>query len=297
MSYLKYSFDENSLLIHKGATQFKKNEVKTDQETYIIPKEYKSAKINDFLSKLELIGFNGELKFKKLLDDNKIPYLYIGQGPNGIEKSKTLLDHSESKRPDFLLNIKDLGTILFDVKCRAKMNCTNNKEAFFALFISEINALIELQKSVQMQVWIAFIERDENEDLKDCFHFISISDLHKFIGEIQKDNSFQQIKVLRIPNQLLKKIDKKISFSVGHVDFSPKIIRKSIQIHLELMENLKSQIIMFIRNNKCYKSNIGREIIKHKMKTYYSKEVDARTETLINDKVILHSRYKHLSLS
>jgi len=64
MSYLKYSFDENSLLIHKGATQFKKNEVKTDQETYIIPKEYKSAKINDFLSKLELIGFMGNLNLK-----------------------------------------------------------------------------------------------------------------------------------------------------------------------------------------------------------------------------------------
>ncbi|MDQ0968305.1 hypothetical protein QFZ20_003708 [Flavobacterium sp. W4I14] len=296
MSYLKYNCDENSLLIHKGATQFKKNEVKTDQETYIIPKEYKSAKINDFLSKHELIGFNGELKFKKLLDDNKIPYLYIGQGAYGIEKSKTLLDHSESKRPDFLLNIKDLGTILFDVKCRAKMNCVNNKEAFFALFISEINALFELQKSVQMQVWIAFIERDENEVLKDYFHFISISNLYKFLEEIQKDNSFQQIKVLRIPNQFLKKIGKKISFNVGHVDFSPKIIQKSIQIHLELMENLKNQIIMFIQNNKSYKSNIGREIIKNNMKTYYSKEIESCMNTLINDKVILHSKYKHLSL-
>lgn len=299
MSYLKYNCDENSLVIHKGFTQFKKkdDDEKKENESYLVSNEFTSIKIDEFLSKNELVGFNGELKFKELLDSNNVPYLYIGQGAYGIEKSKILFDHTHSKRPDFLLNIKDLGAILFDVKCRAKIKTFDSEESFFSLFVSEIKALVELQKSILIPVWLAFIERDENFNLKKNFNFISISKLGKFLELILQNTSNWMINVLRIPNQLFKKIDKKISFDVGHSSISSKILETSTLMHLELEKKLKDQVIAFIKNNKCYKSNISTAITSKGIKIYYKLEIDICVNALIKEKVILYSKYKYLSLS
>ena len=117
MSYLDYNNKTNSLFVGKGSASKRKHLEIIDQNTnyteFKLEDEFGGIELSDFLTPFEKDGVNGELRFKELLDRNNVPYLYVGQGPFGIERSGILIDKTESKRPDFLVNIKDMGNIAF----------------------------------------------------------------------------------------------------------------------------------------------------------------------------------------
>jgi hypothetical protein len=125
MSYINYKSDENAIYVCKGYYRtFDRLISESENENFVTLKngeKFNGVKIKNFLSEKELDGLKCEEKFKKLLEQNNIPFLYIGQGPFGIERSGILIEQTKSKRADFILNIPDMGTLLFDVKCRSKI--------------------------------------------------------------------------------------------------------------------------------------------------------------------------------
>jgi len=87
MSYLNYKSEDNSIYVCKGHSKsFEKLVILDKNENYqeLTNKErFAGVKINKFLSNRELDGLKGEEKFKLLLENNNVPFLYIGQGPFG----------------------------------------------------------------------------------------------------------------------------------------------------------------------------------------------------------------------
>lgn len=305
MSYIDFDHLNNRILICKGDSRNRqkielKNTFKGFSEFHF-ENEFNGIEIKDFLSNLEQDGLKGEMKFKELLEDNNIPYLYIGQGPFGIERSGVLIEKTKSKRADFLVNIKDMGTILFDAKCRNKIGFQKSDEKYFSLFISEIDALNNLQSSILMPVWLAFTERnllDKNE--KSVFYFISISTIIKFKDELAKKfkirEDFTEISVLRIPNVLLTKIVDKIIFEVGYRNIDDEILQEFMEKNLGFFRIVKDKIKEIIRKKECYKSNIYTELQAEKIDYCFPFEVNKCIEKLIADEVINYKPKQYLKL-
>ncbi|WP_434981423.1 hypothetical protein [Daejeonia sp. YH14] len=293
MSYIDFDHNTNSILICKGDAKKRKQIIKSnstnDFNTFVYENKFVAVEIIDFLSPFEQDGIKGELQFKQLLEKNDIPYLYIGQGPFGIERSGVLLDKMKSKRADYLVNIKDMGTILFDVKCRNKISFHTKKEKLFSIFISELKALKNLQDSILMPVWLAFIER-KSVDTTPKFHFISISSLSKFwfgLSNYYTDaNKYNEITVLRIPNELFTKIDEKIVFEVGYKSIDKKILNNHAKLNIGLNRFLKDKIKETIRNKSCFKSKIFEELQSADIDFCYASEVNLCLENMIRSKVI-----------
>lgn len=141
MSYIDFDYNKNSILVCKGDSRnrpkISKSNSHVNYDVYDFENNFNGIEIFDFLSESEQDGLKGELKFKELLEKNHIPYLYIGQGPFGIERSGILIEKTKSKRADFLVNIQDMGTILFDVKCRNKIKFHNNEESYFSIYMEK----------------------------------------------------------------------------------------------------------------------------------------------------------------
>jgi hypothetical protein len=305
MSYLEYNNHDNSILVCKGDAkskikiiEFSKSE---NYSEYRLDGGFNGLRINNFLSILEQEGLKGETCFKELLELNSIPFLYVGQGPFGIERSGILIDKTKSKRPDFLVNIKDMGTILFDVKCRNKISFHNSEEKYFSLFVSEIEALHNLQKSILMPVWLAFTDRNTiNDNVKPSFSFISISTIHQFWSGLfdffKTEGEFQEIKVLRIPNSLFTKINEKIVFEVGFLNIDDDLLNESAKKYYGFNRIVKDKIKEVIRTKKCFKSNVFEELKSLNIDYCFPYEVSNFMETMIEQNIIDYQPKKHLKL-
>ncbi|QFZ54225.1 hypothetical protein FEZ18_05140 [Oceanihabitans sp. IOP_32] len=305
MSYLDFDYTENSILVCKGDSRNRKKiTIKRkypDYSEYFLNEEFNGIEITDFLSTIEQDGLKGELKFKELLDKNNIPYLYIGQGPFGIERSGVLIDKTKSKRADFLVNIKDMGTILFDAKCRNKIGFHNSKDKYFTLFTSEFEALRNLQNSILMPVWLAFTDRQQiNTSKEPTFYFISISTIEKYWSGIcdffTSNEDFESNKVIRIPNSLFTKIEDKIIFEVGFLNIEDDLLNEYAKKYIGLNRIIKDKIKDIIRNNNCYKSNIYNELTKNKIHYCYPYEVNNCVNNMIEKRIIEYKPKQYLKL-
>ncbi|ATA77168.1 hypothetical protein [Capnocytophaga canimorsus] len=304
MSYIDFDIENNSIFISRGDSRNRNKIKKTDCTDDFTFYEYngksEAISFNNFLSLREQDGLKGEIEFKKLLEKNNIPYLYIGQGPFGIERSGVLLDNTKSKRADFLANIKDLGTILFDVKCRSKISFHKGDEKYFYLYISEINALMNLQKAILMPVWLAFLDRNELKNIP-TFYFISISTVSNFIEQISKkypnNEEFEEITLLRLPIELFTEIEEKIIFEVGHKNISEELCEKHTELNIALNRRLKDEIKNTIRNNKCYKSYLSNSFFEYTQINYCQKnEVDFLLKKMIEVNIIEYKSHQILRI-
>ncbi|OXA73722.1 hypothetical protein B0A67_03335 [Flavobacterium aquidurense] len=305
MSYIDFDYENNSILICKGDAK-KRNEIKKEKTSkhfseYSFEGQFNGVEITDFLSDTEKDGLIGELRFKELLEENNIPFLYIGQGPYGIERSGILIDKMKSKRADFLVNIQDMGTILFDAKCRNKIGFHNSKEKYFPLFISELEALKNLQDSILMPVWLAFTERQLiNKKENTIFYFISISTITKFHSGIKdhiiNKKEFDEISVLRIPDVLLTKIENQIVFEVGYKNVEEELLRNYAAKNTGLNRILKDKIKEIIRTRQCFKSNVHKELIKDKIFYSFPAEISFKVESLISENIIEYKPKSYLKL-
>ncbi len=304
MSYIDFDYKKNSILVCKGDSRNRdKIELKNAHDEfseYSFENEFNGIEINGFLSRFEQDGLNGELKFKELLEENSIPYLYIGQGPFGIERSGILIDKTKSKRADFLVNIKDMGTILFDAKCRKKISFHSSEEKYFSLFISELEALNNLQNSILMPVWLAFTDRTKINNEKPIFYFVSISTLIKFwrgiFNYFKKEEDFREITVLRIPNQLLTKIENKIIFEVGYQNIDEELLNEFAKKNIGINRIIKDKIKELIRNKECHKSKIANELHNECGDYCYPNEIIFHVEKLIKEEIIDYKPKQFLKL-
>ncbi|MDN3692746.1 hypothetical protein QWZ06_10875 [Chryseobacterium tructae] len=303
MSYIDFNYEKNSILVCKGDSRNRSKITESysanQYNVFDHENKFNGIEILNFLSSTEQDGLRGELRFKELLEKNNIPYLYIGQGPFGIERSGILLEKTKSKRADYLVNIKDMGTILFDVKCRKKIAFHNNEDTFFSIYITELEALNNLQNSILMPVWLAYIERDQlNENPK--FHFISISSLMKFWSGLfdyyPDENEFNEISVLRIPNELFTKIEDKIIFEVGYKNIDEKLLNDFAKLNIGLNRLLKDKIKEIIRNTTCFKTKVYDELQLMKINFCFPNEVIFHTQKMIDLRIIEYSPKKPLRL-
>jgi hypothetical protein len=104
MAYIHFDSQTNSIKVIRGlvtpTTEF--IEIDSKGNNYSIFKnqetnDFIGVKLNSYMSPLELKGFKAETVFKLMLEKNNVPFLYVGQGPLGIEKSNILKDKMNSK--------------------------------------------------------------------------------------------------------------------------------------------------------------------------------------------------------
>lgn len=308
MSYSKYLSDRNSIYVCKGPIRdFDGLEPDFENHDYKVLKnpktqEFDGMEIKNFLSPNELNGMRAEERFKALLESNNIPYLYIGQGPFGIERSGVLIEQSKSKRADFLVNIPNMGTLLFDVKCRSKLPLKASGERYFSLFVSEIDALHNLQKLVMLPVWLAFFDRSKmsRSNASEPFYFIPIIVVRKFMQEMfrhfQNEKELHDIKVLRIPIELFEVINQKMSFEVGLVSISKTLAATFAKKHIGYIRKLKDKIKNTIREQPILKSHIAAHIANTNEDIGYYAEINYYVDQMIKEGVIEYDRYRPLRL-
>ncbi len=308
MSYSKYLSDRNSIFVCKGPIwDFNELEPEIENNHYVVLKnpkkqEFDGVEIKNFLSSNELYGMRAEERFKTLLESNNVPYLYIGQGPFGIERSGVLIEQSKSKRADFLVNIPNMGTLLFDVKCRSKLPLKAAGERYFSLFVSEIDALHNLQKLVMLPVWLAFFDRSKMGKAKtgDSFYFIPIIVIRKFMQEMfrhfQDEKELHDLKVLRIPNELFEVVSQKMSFEVGLVKIDEALAATFAKMHIGYIRKLKDKIKNTIREQPIFKSHLAAHIASNNEDIGYNTEINYYVDQMIQEGVIEYDRFRPLRL-
>ena len=93
-----------------------------------------------------------EKAFKKWLDDRNYPYMYIEQS----KETFSAFFRGISKRPDFLLIVKNFGIIAVDVKERRKSFTVDEKD--------EIEKYVEFERITRIPVWFVFCREKDYEN-------------------------------------------------------------------------------------------------------------------------------------
>ncbi len=309
MAYIHFDSQTNSIKVIRGlvtpTTEF--IEIDSKGNNYSIFKnqetnDFIGVKLNSYMSPLELKGFKAETVFKLMLEKNNVPFLYVGQGPLGIEKSNILKDKMNSKRPDFLVNLPDIGTLFFDVKCRQKKGFPNNRKTFFQLFDSEINSLINLHEQLLVPVWVAFVDESQLMDgtLEESkFFIVPISTLKKYCDRLKQNLNEREIKMLtsiRIPDEFLFEINTAFTFKVGITSVDDELVKEFSKKYKGLIRKIEDQIKNCIRTQKVLKSNLTQTLIKETGSFAFRNEVEKILSTLIEEKVVVYEPKKLLSL-
>jgi len=307
MAYIDFDPKFNSIKLIKGIVKHETEltEIKAKGDKYSIYKEkdeFKGIKLNDYLSELELKGAKAENLFKSLLDENDVPFLYIGQGPLGMERSNVLKEKMNSKRPDFLVNLPDMGILFFDVKCRQKKGFPTSSKTYFQLFKSEIVGLINLHEQLLVPVWIAFIDEyivSDETSTKPEFYLIPISLLKKYFDQLKDnltDRENEMLTSVRIPDELLYEVKDKFAFKVGVSNINGELAKTFAKSYKGLIRRIEDKIKECIRTKSVLKTNLSQTIIKDTSKFAFRNEVESILSKLISEKVIEFEPKKPLTL-
>lgn len=307
MAYINFDPKSNSIRLVKGIVKndIELIEVETPDRNYSIFKEkeeFKGIKLNNYLSELELKGTKAENLFKSLMDENDVPFLYIGQGPLGLERSNVLKDKMKSKRPDFLVNLPAMGILFFDVKCRQKKGFPTSSKTYFQLFKNEIIGLINLHEQLLVPVWIAFIDEyiiSDDTSTRPEFYLIPISLLKKYFDQLKENLTERENDMLtsiRIPDELMYEVKDKFAFKVGVSNINEELAISFAKSYKGLIRRIEDKIKECIRSNSVLKTNLSQAIIKDTSKFAFRNEVETILQKLIHEKVIEYEPYKPLTL-
>jgi hypothetical protein len=264
------------------------------------PETIVGVELFDFFTEAEKKGAHGENAFKTLLDKNKIPCLYIGQGIMDVEKSKALLNEEKndekSKRPDFLVNLPNLGCIFVDVKNQRRIGFPNKTEQYFSLPSPEIDALHRLHARLLIPVWVAF--RDHQSTSDECFHLAPISRIHALKERTLAELPESEKKLLfffRIPNEVLTKIDGTLALPISGLEQeTQENIAQHSTLHRGLFRIIREEINKHIRSN-IHKSTLPRAVTRD-LSYLFEPEIKEILQELINTGEILYENKKHLRL-
>lgn len=306
MGYTEFNPKENILnvIIGNKNPNDKLTIDKIDQNenySFIINKtETIGVRVNQFLSKVELKGYRAESLFKDLLDQVSIPYLHIGQSPGDHSR---ILQDIRSKRPDFLINIPQLGILLFDVKCRRNMGFDDPEKKYFQINKEEIERLYELQHKLLLPVWIAFLDQALIHKIHDpikskCeFHLSSLTDLNSFLSDLKANlnkKEYSKISSIRITNELLSIFSGELNLKFGTKKISDKIVKNFASGYKFILEKTEKLIIDHVKKNKIYRS-----YLKDQVRSSYMlmNEIDHLLTILIKDNVIIYKPKEFLKIN
>ena len=110
-------------------------------------------------------GKETEEKFMEWLNSESIPYLFIEQSPGTLTE---YFKGNSIKRPDFLVILKNIGTIAVDVKRKAPQpNYTLGEDG-------EINKYLNFERITRIPVWLVFGHPSPDGQYK-SWYWISLS--------------------------------------------------------------------------------------------------------------------------
>jgi len=309
MAVLRIDSKENKIDLFKGnhfyynSTEEQKNITKINNNGYDVlvdGEKFVGVSVHNYLSKPELKAIKSEEKFKDFLEKNNAPFLYIGQGLNGIEQSFALTHDTASRRPDFLVNLPDLGVIFIDVKCRKQVKFSNSDTSYFQLFNSEIIGLRNLQANLLVPVWIAFIEEPSifHGDENPIFKLIPMSLVQKYYDMLKEElgESFADIVSFRIPNELLIAQDGGFKFEFGLSNISEELIGKYRDNYIGLLRVLREKINNGIRESDLPKTNLSKKLMNELGDMVLIPEIKHVIENQIKKGDIIYTAYQPLKL-
>jgi hypothetical protein len=305
MAYIDFDHQHNTLKAIRGIISYDTRlEEKVDPlgfSTYTEQGQLKGICLPDYLSDLELKGIKAENYFKELLDNNNIPYLYIGQGPIGIERSLVLKDKMKSKRPDFLVNLPDIGILFYDVKCRKKQGFPNSSRKYFQVFKTEIEGLINLHEQLLVPVWVAFIDESivSADTTEPEFYLAPISLIKRYITLLKSnlgDREFKIITSIRLPDELFNEIKGIFSFKVGISIVKEETAKSFANSYKGLIRRIEDKIKDRIRKSSVLKTHLAHSIIDETKDFAFKAEVEIIIKQLIDEKIIIYEPNKPLTL-
>jgi hypothetical protein len=116
------------------------------------------------------LGKEAEKKFMEWLNSESIPYLFIEQSPETLTK---YFKGNGIKRPDFLVILKNIGTIAVDVKRK------NPQPNYILGEEDEINKYLNFERITRIPVWLVFGYPSQNGQYK-SWHWISLSKILEY---------------------------------------------------------------------------------------------------------------------
>ena len=100
------------------------------------------------------VGNEAELRFREWLDKHKIPYFYIQQDLDTF--SSVFLEGNFGKRPDFMILLRNFGSILVDVKNKK----INPQYKNYCLDEKETKKYSSFQRKFNITIWYAISNED-----------------------------------------------------------------------------------------------------------------------------------------
>jgi hypothetical protein len=306
MSYVNYDSDDNYYDVIRGvfngSREFKEQEVATDISLLLEGKDVSGVRVRNVFERNEVLGAKGEDYVKGFMERNGVPFLYVGQGPTGVQKSEILKSTLQAHRPDFLIHLPDLGTLFFDVKCRWRRAFNEKGETCFYLFRSEMEALIKLHYSLFIPVWIAFLDSHafNRNDPRPVMHLVCASQLDVFWREMKRhlsESEAQALGVIRIPMALLQEVKDKLEFQIGVQRIPEELIVRYAELHRGMIRRVQDEVRVFIRKNQVLKTALPRKMLtSEKLPFLLDADVKAALNSLIHDKVVRFEDQKPLTL-
>ena len=272
----------------------------TESPSLNLSNNFTKTEINALFTKLGLN--NGELSFKNLLDKNKIPYAYIGNGNIQLESSALIKTKQNKKyQGDFLANITDHGKIIFHLKYRSKIKFNNSDTKYFFIHRSEIAELKNIQNDLSIPLWISFCPINSlHLNRQTTFYLISLSGLLNFTKELyfyfNHFDEFNDIQILRIPYELLIKNESKILLKTKTHQILHNTLKEFSKKSILHNKKLKEDIALFLKENRNLDYRIIQKFCSQNSQYYSDKEILHHLNKLIDLPKKFDVDYTHLRL-
>ncbi|NOR45360.1 MAG: hypothetical protein GQ534_07205 [Candidatus Delongbacteria bacterium] len=325
MAEITRNSKENYLEIYEG---FHKSKFRDEMEyipvqnsEYDLIKDKKKitgVKLNNFFETIELASYHAENEMKKILERRQYKSLYTGSFLQISEQRQGFHLNIGNSRPDFLVKIPSIGKIFIDVKCRKMFEVALKEEEsfkFFSLNKDEIIELNDIQKDIDIPVWIAIkdftnYKKDKNTFPDNKFYIAPVSLIYKFIKRLnskagKRNGLFYSYK---IPVELFT-----CTNTISSLDFDKKLDRDQLKLSTNLMLNsldeIKSVITEVLSKEKTYKT-----YLPYILSGYYSadskiskfvgalsyltpQDINSVLWTMIADKEVIYTKGKPLEIS
>ncbi len=134
--------------------------------------------------------------FRKFCNRSMYPYMHIDQERKTFAHK---IFEEESKRPDYMVSIPDVGSVFFDVKTKPKRHFYEDLYGIsmhaFTVDISDFKKLKRLQELTSTKVWYAYFEERKKELNKtECFT-IPLTRVESFWLDVHNDPRWKYIQV------------------------------------------------------------------------------------------------------
>jgi hypothetical protein len=306
MAYVNYDLESNYYDVIRGvfngSREFREQDAMKDVSLLVEGNEISGVRVRNIFERNEILGAKGEEYVKGFMERNGVPFLYVGQGPAGVQKSEVLKSTLRAHRPDFLIHLPDLGTLFFDVKCRRRRAFNEKGEPCFYLFKSEMEALIKLHFNLFIPVWIAFLDSHafNRNDPKPVMHLVCASQLDAFWREMKKHLANQEahaLGVIRIPTALFQEVKDKLEFQIGIRRIPEELVLRYAELHRGMIRRIQDEVRVFIRKNQVLKTALPRKMLTtEKLPFLLDADVKAALNSMIRENVVRFEDQKPLAL-